>query len=89
MTEQVKLCKDCKYYIAKTDYHSARCEASTVETKWQDIITGAYHNTAEVKDCWEMRYGTGCGQEARLFEPIPPGLFKRLWSKLFGKESQQ
>lgn len=84
MTEQLKLCKDCKYYDGFISEYSAECRHQDAIYSVDPII-GYIHRTS----CVQMRIGGVCGNKAKLFEPRPPGFFTRMWNRLFGKDTQQ
>ena len=83
MTEQVKLCKDCKHYKGFISKYAAECYTQEA-LDFVDPVSGYSYS----KSCAQMRLDINlCGKKARLFEPRPPGFFTRMWDKLFGKDT--
>lgn len=80
--EQLKFCKDCRHYGARGPGID-RCLAAPLRPL-VDVVSGADVNKGEYAFCVLARFYDGqCGEEARLFDPRPPGFLKRLWNSLY------
>ena len=74
MTQEIKLCKDCKY--SDCSY----CTNPTILTK--SVVTGE----VLIRSCTQLRHAGKCGLEAKYFEPkLKPTLLQKI-KNLFVKE---
>ena len=73
--DEVKLCKNCKYYESGGTYYSDKCIRPQLGF---DLVDGEPNS----KPCHSERYSfSGCSKLGRFFEPIPK---KGLWKDIKG-----
>ena len=65
--QDIKLCKNCKYYSKEYITHVCKHELSVLTPKSVNHVTG-YTTSAIYRDCYKMRYMSNCGEEGDLFE---------------------
>lgn len=66
MNDNIKLCKDCHYFIAKDDTFGMRLCGHPKAALGPDLVTG---DPQGQYFCTAMRVGADCGRTAKLFEP--------------------
>ena len=88
MSEQLKLCKDCRHCNSFV-FAFERCKAAPL-SPLIDLISGVDINKGEYGFCFLERLHDGkCGEEARLFESCPPSTIEQIWNKLFRKDTSR